>query len=430
MTRLAPRTALVVSLLLGAASTAGAQETASSCSSGWASFGALGISGFSCDCTIDRREGGASWTFRGEPIVTEIMEDGPASGKLREGDVIVAIDGQLITTRSAGEKVARLHEGQRVVLTIRRNGRVSDVAIQTGDDCPAPTTPVAVATPASPPSTTTPPAGRPRQPRPPVATTVEVPRATPPAPPAPPSWFGFGISCHNCTVRPTRSGGLWDFSEFPTVYSVDPGSPADDAGLRRGDVLMSIDGTSLLEPEGARRFAQIEPGQMVTWTIRRGGSTRSARMTAVETPGHADLSEAREVLEELQVARERELEVGMSRLRADLARAEREVAVGSREDLSAARAMVDSLQAAQSHLADEHLRLLRETLATTERELVVGRPLPTAGDEQHLRFAGMVGNTNVEVRGLSSVDVSYDNATGELLIRTMDSTIRVKAPAR
>jgi hypothetical protein len=39
-----------------------------------------------------------------------------------------------------------------------------------------------------------------------------------------------------------------------------------------------------------------------------------------------------------------------------------------------------------------------------------------------------VGNTNVEVRGLSTVDVSYDNTTGELLIRTTDATIRVKAP--
>jgi hypothetical protein len=70
---------------------------------------------------------------------------------------------------------------------------------------------------------------------------------------------------------------------------------------------------------------------------------------------------------------------------------------------------------------------LRAELALMEQARA-GHLTPAPEEDQHLRFAGSVGNTEVEVRGLSSVVVSYDNSTGELLIRTIDSTIRVKAP--
>jgi hypothetical protein len=84
-----------------------AQEVAATtCSSGWASVGALGISGFTCDCTLNRKDAAVTWSFRGEPVISAITPGGTASGKLRAGDVIVAIDGLLITTRAAGEKVA------------------------------------------------------------------------------------------------------------------------------------------------------------------------------------------------------------------------------------------------------------------------------------------------------------------------------------
>lgn len=250
----------------------------------------------------------------------------------------------------------------------------------------------------------------------------------PPAPESPLSaWFGFGISCHNCRVSPSREGGIWQFSEYPTIYSVDPESPADNAGLRRGDILMKIDGADLLTADGARRFGNIDPGQTVTWSFRRGGMTRSVRVTAAVPPGRsADLTELRATIERMHADQAGELNAEMSRLRADLVRAERESGDGNR-NLAATRALVDSLRQSRSARLDAQAERLQEALARAE-DRTTAAPAIAGSDEQHLRFAGMVGNTNVEVRGLSSVDVSYDNDTGELLIRTMDSTIRVKAP--
>jgi len=422
---------LLVVALMGPAASLKAQVAANSCNAGWASFGALGISGFTCDCTLTRKEKDTStWSFRGEPVISAITPGGVASGKLRQGDVIVAINGLLITTRAAGEKVANLKLGESVVLTIRRNGRVQEVEIETEEDCTDVAAPALAATPATPParlSASSP--GRPaRTPRPPIGAGPVAP-AMPPAPESPPSaWFGFGISCHNCRVSPSSDGEVWQFSEYPTVYSVDPESPADNAGLRRGDVLMKIDGADLLQPEGGQRFGSVDPGQTVTWSFRRGGTTRSVRVTAAEPPGRsADLGELRSTIARMHADQEGELNAEMARLQSDLARAERESGADGRRNLAATRALVDSLRQSRSARMDEQTQRLQETLARAQARATAA-PAIAGSDEQHLRFAGMVGNTNVEVRGLSSVDVSYDNETGELLIRTMDSTIRVKAP--
>jgi hypothetical protein len=123
----------------------------------------------------------------------------------------------------------------------------------------------------------------------------------------------------------------------------------------------------------------------VTWTYRRGATNRTVKVTAEEAPDSAlrpQLAEARAALERLQSA----------------------------ETIQQRRANLDQLRAQLGRMESE-----RAALAV-------------ADDTQHLRFSGSVGNTNVEVRGLSTVDVSYDNTTGELLIRTTDATIRVKAP--
>ncbi|HEV8123953.1 MAG TPA: PDZ domain-containing protein [Gemmatimonadales bacterium] len=448
---------LLLALLLGPAARAMAQEVAATtCSSGWSSFGALGISGFTCDCTLNRKDAAVTWSFRGEPVISAITPGGAASGKLRAGDVIVAIDGLLITTRAAGEKVANLAEGENVVLTIRRNGRVQEVEIQTEEDCSEPTAlaappvgpgrlavppaaraprtsgPSAMAGGPATPSIATPPRAdrAPRTPRSPVIAGAPATPMAPPAPESPPSaWFGFGISCHNCRVSPSEDGEVWQFTEYPTIYSVDPESPADNAGLRRGDILMKIDGADLLTADGGRRFGNIDRGQTVTWSFRRGGTTRAVRVTAIDPPGRlANLDELRSAIDRMQTERNGELNAETARLREDLLRAERESGVNGRRDLAATRALVDSLRQSQSARMAERVQELRETLARAERDRANGPPVIAGSDEQHLRFAGMVGNTNVEVRGLSSVDVSYDNETGELLIRTIDSTIRVKAP--
>jgi membrane-associated protease RseP (regulator of RpoE activity) len=442
-----------------------ATTVSASCDEGWSTLGALGITNFSCDCTFDRNSTPA-WRFRGEPRIMEVSSNGPAAGRLRAGDVLVAVDGMLITTRAAGARLGNLRPGVPVTLTVRRGNREVEVRIVPDEECELPVPPRA------------PVAGTPT-PRPPgsaaapmVPTPAPPGAMTPPVPPAPPvsgAWFGFGISCHNCEMNVTNASDLrraerelaellaredtspdvlaartrlrdlrrrnisWRFSEYPTLFSVDPGSPADDAGLRRGDVLMKINGASLLTPDGAQRFALVEPGESVTFTYRRGGSERTVQVRAIERPSGylrsataEGLTETLATIEREQAQRAQELDSHAARLHQELARAEVESRGGSREqELAQLRLELERLSAAHSTETRLQLEKLRGELALVQQAR--GGQLSTT-QEQHLRFAGSVGNTAVEVRGLSSVVVSYDNSTGELLIRTVDSTIRVKAP--
>jgi hypothetical protein len=152
----------------------------------------------------------------------------------------------------------------------------------------------------------------------------------------------------------------------------------------------------------------------------------SGSVTSADASG---LIEAIAGLERVQTERAQELNQQVARLHEELARAEG----GSRSEssqraLAELRTELDRLNTTHSAESQAQLEKLRSELALVE-EARGGRLLPS-GEAQHLRFAGSVGNTEVEVRGLSSVEVSYDNSTGELLIRTLDSTIRVKAPPR
>lgn len=67
------------------------------------------------------------------------------------------------------------------------------------------------------------------------------------------------------------------------VYEVQPGSAADRAGLRKGDVITALNGTSINDPNSFRNLiAASPPGSEVTLTINRGGSEQQVRATLGE----------------------------------------------------------------------------------------------------------------------------------------------------
>jgi hypothetical protein len=312
--------------------------------------------------------GPKEYDFASEPTIGRITSVG--EGKLRDRDVLVAVDGTLITTDEGAQRLVRVRRGDAVRLTVRRDGRTRDVEIRAGERCmeapraprapvpPTPPRPHATPRPPTPPRphAAPRPSDPPRAPRPGTPprppTPAPAPRAphapTPPTPPAPPvflptGWFGFGISCDNCGWRGGNGqSGSFYFGEAPEVESVEPGSPADRAGLRRGDRLTHVDGMALDSDPGARRFRSIRPGETVSWTYQRGSRTASARIKAERRPD--------------------------------------------------ARA---------------------------------GAAPRAPGAAQRLRFSGAVGDTEVEVRG-APVTVSRDERTGELIIRSSDLTVRVK----
>jgi hypothetical protein len=418
------RAALLLLLLASGSASAGAPGVPGAarpepCAGNLAPIGDLGIVSLDCDCIYSGRAHSTDghmtlarrWTFRSEPEVSELRPDGPAAGRLREGDVITAIDGVLITTRDGARRFAEVAPGAVVTLTVRRDGREMPVRIVADTVCPesvhwpesgvlvmtpsVPRPPVAPEVPRTPQTPGTPAAAEaPEAPQAPEAAIspeearserrmAALPKPAIPTEDAlPRGWSGFGLTCSNCGGQPGGDGAppVWEFGTLPTIYFLDPGSPAARAGFQIGDVLTHLDGISLVTEEGGRRFGALKPGQNVRWTILRGGRPRVINVIPEARPGDrlplADFEEAMKALSQAGKA---------------------------------------------EHMSEEMQRLARQMARASERMSRAGAA------RERLRYAGAVGGSEVEVRGLQNVVV--DDSGDEIVITTSDATIRIKKAA-
>ena len=148
-------------------------------------------------------------------------------------------------------------------------------------------------------------------------------------------WLGMGISCSQCSLYSwSRSAGRattvysgasrrWSFREPPSVFSVEVNGPADKAGLRTGDTLVSVDGYPLTSLEGGQRFAGIQPGQTVRLRYRRDGREAEARVAAGSRPRSAEYAyqDSLRALARAQARRQAELERNLERAHEAQARA-------------------------------------------------------------------------------------------------------------
>ena len=128
MTRLLA--AIIVTALFVSAGTARGQ---SACPEGRPLAGDIGIERYRCvggACQIwIETPLGLGHVFTTEPRIDRIDPDGPSAGALREGDVLVAVDRLLITSRAGGRRLASLEPGEAVELRIRRSDRDLDVRV-------------------------------------------------------------------------------------------------------------------------------------------------------------------------------------------------------------------------------------------------------------------------------------------------------------
>jgi serine protease Do len=104
---------------------------------------------------------------------------------------------------------------------------------------------------------------------------------------AAPGWLGIATQSTSEDLRKgldlTRDGLLVDM--------VSPGSPAEKAGVKKGDVLLSLDGKPVADPMELRRLVRdVEAGRTVTLEVWREGAARKLTATLGEVPGDDDES--------------------------------------------------------------------------------------------------------------------------------------------
>ena len=427
--RIAWSVLLIAGLMALSAMRVRAQEAvADACPPGNRMVGDIGIRALECsNCSyrVSREGEEQRWLFRSEPLIREVRAGGPAHGVLQSGDVITAIDGVLITTSEGGRRFGNIKPADTVTLTVRRDGRTRKVSVIATARCetyvPAPPAPARPTVdvgpvPEAPPAPEAPEAAADRLPALPVAPGPLMREAFPSG------WFGFGIRC-DCELFTESPGSppIWSFNEPPEVYSVEDGSPADRAGLRHGDVLLEIDGVPLTSDEGGQRFGAVKAGDEVTFSYRRGGSTRTATLEAQErvlpdAPRAAHEAALGELLQQFEVQQEQQEEM-------------------ARELIARAEAMADSGALAEMAELTRQLEMTQERQRDVQRELqrVLERasraPRPDVGpDSDRLRFAGAVGDVEVEVRGNSSVITTVIKEGREIVIITRDARIRIRRP--
>jgi serine protease Do len=194
----------------------------------------------------------------GGALVEEVSEDSPAArAGIREGDVIVEFDGERVrSARQLTRLVQETPAGRRVQATVTRDGSRSTVTVEpregtglTGDFRDLEDW------------------GR--------SFRYSLP-PTPRAPEPPPVWGFDGMLGGSGRLGITvdrLSSQLADYfgtKDGVLVTSVDDNSPAAKAGLKAGDVITSINGTTVDEPSDVRRaIGRLDDGDEFTLVIVR-----------------------------------------------------------------------------------------------------------------------------------------------------------------
>jgi serine protease Do len=98
----------------------------------------------------------------------------------------------------------------------------------------------------------------------------------------------MGVSVQPVTSDIARSLGLAQV-QGALVSSVTAGSPAERAGLKRGDVITGLNGHAITDGNVLRnQVARLQPGTSVTVSYLREGAPRQATVSLAELPRTAD----------------------------------------------------------------------------------------------------------------------------------------------
>jgi len=102
-------------------------------------------------------------------------------------------------------------------------------------------------------------------------------------PQGPKGWVGVVITTGIGTMN---ESGAMTFTDYPTIESIDPGSPAEKAGLQAGDLLISINAQDFRKnpiPMGSL----LVPGRRIVFRYRRDDVERTSAMQVAVRPANA-----------------------------------------------------------------------------------------------------------------------------------------------
>ena len=179
----------------------------------------------------------------GGAVVEEVHEGGPASKRIKRGDVIVAVDGEpvndssdlvyLISSHLAGEELELtfVRDGREKTARVEAGERRSGLAAMSGEEAE--------------------PEGDSEEDEAPLGMVLEE----------------LTAALNERLGRPDRAGGV-------LVRAVTPGSAADRADLSPGDVIVDVDGKDVDSPAQVRRAVSAAKRDYVPLTVERAGRRR------------------------------------------------------------------------------------------------------------------------------------------------------------
>jgi membrane-associated protease RseP (regulator of RpoE activity) len=402
--------------------------------------------------------GQSTVSFRDEPRIANIDPTGPASS-LREGDRIARVNGLSVTTPEGTAALRGARVGRSIILTVRRDDKLIPVTVVPNKTyCPSAREVLPSRTPSRQAEWSA--STRTLQRTPAVTAGTMVQGGA--------GWLGIGFDCTDCSLRQTPTGRVWFFSEPPTIYNVDTGSPAHAAGLRRGDVLLKVNGQDVQSLAARTRLGQVKPGETLRLAYRRGQRTAEATLRVALNPvaaaragGAASAAPSGARAGQGVRATEPSNAIREMMTRVERSRAEEQAVISSLEKslqnvnstdaaaLARTRAAIARLRSQHEASSREQEKLLSEVLraqsaqSSLEEVVVTGRALGTQvytsggygmvvdsivngrpmGRLTQLRYSGSVGDANVEVRGPGSISVQGDDR--DLVIVTGDAVIRI-----
>jgi len=106
-------------------------------------------------------------------------------------------------------------------------------------------------------------------------------------PNGPRGWIGFNAQGPSYQVLDSTGLRITYFA-YPSILSIDPESPAERAGIARGDMLIAYNGVDVVGHELNLTRLQI-PDAKVTVTIRRDGEAKDYPITVAKTPVRVEL---------------------------------------------------------------------------------------------------------------------------------------------